>query len=118
VPVWAALAALGADGVRALVEGLVTAARELAEGIAGIPGARVLNDVDYTQVTVAFETDERTRAVFDGLMAEGLVMPSASSWSGRAVIRFSVSNWRTGPAEVADTVDAVRRAARVPAAQA
>jgi glutamate/tyrosine decarboxylase-like PLP-dependent enzyme len=118
VPVWAALAALGADGVRALVEGLVTAARELAEGIAGIPGARVLNDVDYTQVTVAFETDERTRAVFDGLMAEGLVMPSASSWSGRAVIRFSVSNWRTGPAEVADTVDAARRAARVPAAQA
>jgi glutamate/tyrosine decarboxylase-like PLP-dependent enzyme len=117
VPVWAALASLGADGVRGLVEGLVAAARGIADGIAEIPGARVLNDVDYTQVSVAFETDEQTRAVFAALLAEGRVMPSASTWAGRAVIRFSVSNWQTGPDEVADTVDAVRRAARVPAGQ-
>jgi glutamate/tyrosine decarboxylase-like PLP-dependent enzyme len=112
VPVWAALASLGAEGVSELVEGLVSAARGLAEGIGAIPGVEVLNDVVYTQVCVAFESDERTREVFGRLITEGAVMPSASVWHGRAVIRFSVSSWRTGPAEVRDTVAAVRRAAR------
>jgi glutamate/tyrosine decarboxylase-like PLP-dependent enzyme len=113
VPVWAALASLGADGVRDLVAGLVAGARGLAAGIASIPGAVVLNDVVYTQVSVAFEDDERTREVFDRLIAEGTAMPSASVWHGRTVIRFSVSSWRTGDAEVRDTVAAVARAAEV-----
>jgi hypothetical protein len=65
---------------------------------------------------VAFESDERTRAVFDALIREGAVMPSASVWRGRAVIRFSVSSFRTGPEEVAATLDAVARAAGVAAA--
>jgi glutamate/tyrosine decarboxylase-like PLP-dependent enzyme len=112
VPIWAAIASLGADGVRDLVEGLVASAAALAEGIGRIPGARVLNDVVYTQVSVAFESDERTREVFGRLLAEGAVMPSASVWQGCAVIRFSVSSWRTGPAEVRDTVEAVARASR------
>jgi glutamate/tyrosine decarboxylase-like PLP-dependent enzyme len=115
VPIWAALAALGADGVRELVEGLADAARALAEGIAAIPGARILNEVDYTQVCVAFEDDGRTRAVFDRLLAEGTAMPSASVWQGAVVIRFSVSSFRTGPTEAADTVAAVTRAAALPA---
>jgi glutamate/tyrosine decarboxylase-like PLP-dependent enzyme len=105
---------LGTDGVRALVEGLVRAVRGLAEGIGAIPGAVVLDDVVYTQVSVAFESDERTREVFDRLVAEGMVMPSAGVWHGRTVIRFSVSSWRTGEQEVRDTVAAVARAARVP----
>jgi hypothetical protein len=70
----------------------------------------VLNEVVYTQVSVAFEDDERTREVFGRLLADGVVLPSASTWQGCAVIRFSVSSWRTGPAEVRETVDAVARA--------
>ena len=115
VPVWAAIASLGADGVRQLVEGLVHAARALAAGVAAVPGAVVLNDVVYTQVSVAFESDERTREIFGRLLAEGAVMPSASVWHGRTVIRFSVSSWRTGDQEIRDTVAAVARAAQVPA---
>jgi len=111
VPVWAAIASLGADGVRDLVRGLVDAAKALADGIAKIPGARVLNDVVYTQVSVAFENDDRTREVFRRVLAEGRVMPSASVWHDTAVIRFSVSSWRTGPEEVRATIDAVARAA-------
>jgi glutamate/tyrosine decarboxylase-like PLP-dependent enzyme len=111
VPVWAALASLGSDGVRELVERLVSGARGIADGIAAVPGADVLNDVVYTQVCVTFGSDERTRAVFAALLTDGVVMPSASVWHGRAVIRFSVSNWRTGPAEVEQTVAAVARAA-------
>jgi glutamate/tyrosine decarboxylase-like PLP-dependent enzyme len=114
--VWAAIASLGAAGVRGLVEGLADAAHALAEGLVAIPGARILNTVDYTQVCLAFEDDERTRGVFERLMAEGAVMPSASVWRGQAVIRFSVSSWRTGAAEVNEAVAAVARAADVPAA--
>jgi hypothetical protein len=39
-------------------------------------------------------------------------------WHDRAVIRFSVSNWRTGPDEVEETVAAVAAAARSVAAPA
>jgi glutamate/tyrosine decarboxylase-like PLP-dependent enzyme len=111
VPIWAALASLGAHGVRDLVEGLVAAAGDLATGIAGIPGASVVNRVDYTQVCVAFESDARTRAVYQEILAQGEIMPSASVWHGRAVVRFSVSSFRTGPAEVRDTLAALARAA-------
>lgn len=111
VPVWAAIASLGAHGVRSLVDGLVASARGIAAGALTVPGARVLNDVVYSQVSVAFDTDDRTRAVYAALLAEGRIMPSASVWRGRAVIRFSVSSWRTGPAEVAETVAALARAA-------
>ena len=58
--------------------------------------------------------DERTREVFDRLLPEGAVIPSASVWHGRTAIRFSVSSWRTGDREVRDTVAAVSRAAHVP----
>ena len=47
----------------------------------------MLNDVVFTQVCVAFESDERTRAVFAELLREGAIMPSASVWRRRAVIR-------------------------------
>ena len=66
-------------------------------------------------MSVAFESDERTREIFGRLLAEGAVMPSASVWHGRTVIRFSVSSWRTGDQEVRDTVAAVARAAQVSA---
>src|SRR4051794_37876494 len=117
VPVWAALASLGAAGVRDLVDGLVAAARQLADGLSAVPGVTVLNEVVYTQVSVAFESDQRTREVFDRLVAEGAVMPSASVWRGRGVIRFSVSSGRPGAGGVRDPVRAVTRAAQVPTHQ-
>lgn len=115
VPVWAALRSLGRDGVVALVDGLVANARTLAAGIAQIDGAEVLNDVDYTQVCVAFGDDERTRAVTERLIADGLVWMSGSKWHDRDVLRISVSNWSTDDSDVQWSLDAVRRAGLVPA---
>lgn len=112
VPVWAALATLGRDGLTALVGGLVDAAQALAAGLAGLPGVEVLNDVVYTQVVIAVSDDLTTATVLDRLLAEGLVRPSGSSWRGRGVIRFSVSNHGTDAEAVAATVDAVERALR------
>ena len=115
VPVWAALRSLGRDGVVRLVDGLVARAQALAAGIAEIDGADVLNDVDYTQVCVAFGDDVTTRAVTERLIADGLVWMSGSKWHGRDVLRISVSNWSTDDEDVRWSLDAVRRAALVPA---
>ncbi|HYI33095.1 MAG TPA: pyridoxal-dependent decarboxylase [Glaciibacter sp.] len=111
VPVWAALRSLGRSGTIDLVEGLATHARALADGIARIPGAEVLNDVVFTQVSVSFGDDERTRNVIERLLAEGVTWMSGSRWRDRDVLRISVSNWSTDEADIAESLAAVERAA-------
>lgn len=110
VPIWAALRTLGREGVAGLVDGLVTAARSLADGLAALPEVNVLNDVAYTQVCIALADDDATTATFRRILDEGAIHPSASRWHGRAVIRFSVSNYQTDAVAVRETIDAVRRA--------
>ena len=110
VPVWAALRSLGRSGVAELVDGLAGNARALAEGIAEIEGATILNDVVFTQVCVAFGDDDRTRAVTARVLADGTAWMSGSRWAGRDVLRISVSNWSTDARDIDTTVDAVRRA--------
>lgn len=121
VPVWAALRTLGRDGVASLVDGLVEAASALAEGFRGIPHIDVVNDVVFTQVCIAVTPtdsagdaadDSATAALGDWLRAEGTVWASSSTWRGRTVIRFAVSNRGTDAAAVARTVDAVARGVR------
>lgn len=111
VPVWAVLRSLGRTGVTALIDRLASHAGSIAAGIAEIEGAEILNEVGYTQVSVAFESDERTRAVTERLIAEGAVWMSGSHWRGRDILRVSVSNWSTDGDDVTFAVDAVRRAA-------
>ena len=110
VPVWAALASLGRDGVRDLVDGLVTSAAAIAEGLAALPGATIVNDVVYTQVCVAFDDDETTTRVLNTLLEEGVIRPSPSRWRDRAIIRISVSNWQTHETAVTETIAAFERA--------
>lgn len=110
VPVWAVLRALGRSGVAELVDGLVAAAEGLADGVGRLPGVEVLNEVVFTQVCIALADDAATAALSERLWAEGEVLAMTSRWHDRAVVRFSVSNWRTDAAEVRRTVDAVARA--------
>ena len=110
VPVWAALRALGRDGVAALVGGLATRAREIADGMARLDGVRVLNEVDYTQVCLAFGEEGRAAAVAESLVHDGRTWMSGSRWHGQDVLRISVSNWATDAADVELAVNAVRRA--------
>ncbi|HEY2346820.1 MAG TPA: aminotransferase class V-fold PLP-dependent enzyme [Xanthomonadaceae bacterium] len=111
IPVWAVLRCLGRRGAIALVERLCERARAFAEGVAAIPGARVLNDVVYTQVCLTFEDDERTRAIGQRLMDDGTAWISGSIWRGRAILRISVSNWSTSPGDVERALAALRHAA-------
>lgn len=112
VTVWAALRSLGRDGVTALVDRLAGHARALADGIGALPGAEVLNDVVFTQVSLAFGDDARTQAVTRKLIDEGHIWMSGSHWAGRDILRISVSNWSTDDTDVADAIETVARAMR------
>lgn len=110
VPTWATLAWLGRSGVAELIERLAGDAAALADGLRTVPGVEVVNEVVYTQVCAALPDDATTQAVAARLREEGVAYAYPSHWRGRDVIRFSVSNWATGPLEVEETVEAVRRA--------
>jgi glutamate/tyrosine decarboxylase-like PLP-dependent enzyme len=107
--VWAALRSLGRQGVADMVERFCARARRFADGLTAIDGVEVLNDVVFTQVVTSFGADEVTREVARRLLAEGTAWMTPSTWHGRAVLRISVSNWRTTEADVDRSLDAVRR---------
>ncbi|MGO4258392.1 pyridoxal phosphate-dependent decarboxylase family protein [Marmoricola sp. RAF53] len=111
LPVWAVLRALGRDGVADLVERFCALAAQFRDGVAEIPGAEVLNDVEFTQVCVAFGSDELTQAVVRALLEDGTAWMSGSRWHDRAVVRIAVSNWSTTAEDVRRSLDALRRAA-------
>jgi len=111
IPVWAVLRALGRQGVADLVDGFCRHAKAFAAGIEAIDGARVENDVVFSQVSASFGSDERTAEVSRRLMADGTAWMTGSRWHGKAVLRISVSNWSTTDADVARSLDALREAA-------
>ncbi len=112
VPVWAVLRTLGRSGVTDLVDRLRSHARAFAVGAAAIDGCTVLNDVVFTQVTLALRDDETTRAAVRHILADGDCWMTGSRWRGRDVIRISVSNWSTTERDVERGLAALRRAAR------
>lgn len=107
-PVWAVLHALGRGGVADLVDGFCRHATTFADGVRAL-GGEVLNDVVFTQVCASFGSDERTRAVVDGLLADGTAWMSGSRWRDRAVLRISVSNWSTTDDDVRRSLEALDR---------
>jgi glutamate/tyrosine decarboxylase-like PLP-dependent enzyme len=110
--VYAALRSLGRSGVAELVEGCCAGARRFAAGLAGVPGAELLNEVVLNQVLFRFATDGETDAVIEHVQRDGRIWLAGTSWHGRRAIRLSVSNWQTTAAEIDLAVDAVRAAAR------
>lgn len=108
VVVWAALHSLGRQGVADLVEGYCRHASAFADGVREL-GGQVVNDVVFSQVCASFGSDERTRAVVDGMLADGTAWMTGSRWHDRAVLRISVSNWSTTDDDVRRSLDALRR---------
>jgi glutamate/tyrosine decarboxylase-like PLP-dependent enzyme len=107
--VWAALRSLGRRGVAEMVERFAAHAQRFASLLGEIDGVEVLNEVVFTQVCVSFGSDELTHEVVARLLLDGTAWMTPSVWQGRAVLRISVSNWRTDDSDVDRTVEAVRR---------
>lgn len=107
--VWSALRSLGRIGVAEMVERFCAHAQRFAVLLDEIDGVQVVNDVVFTQVCVSFDGDDETREVSRRLMLDGTAWMTPSIWQGRAILRISVSNWRTTDVDVDRTVAAVRR---------
>ena len=113
VATYAALRSLGRCGVAALVERCSRNAQIFATIVCAEPGIEVLNDVVFNQVAVRFgDSDDQTHAVISAVQAEGTCWAGGASWHGKAVMRWSVSNWSTTPGDIDRSAQAVINAHR------
>ncbi len=106
--IYAALRTLGRSGVAGLVERTCLRARQIAEGLAAVPGCEILNEVVLNQVLVRFEDDEETDRVVAAVQQTGEAWMGGTVWADRRAIRISVSNWQTSEDDVERTVAAFR----------
>jgi glutamate/tyrosine decarboxylase-like PLP-dependent enzyme len=113
VPVYAALRSLGRTGVAELVERNCAQARRMAERLAAIPGARIVNDVVLNQVLVTLPGgDEANRAAVASVQRDGTCWLGGTTWDGEYLLRVSISNWATTDADIDRSADAITRAAQ------
>lgn len=111
VEVWAALRALGRDGIADLVECCCRHAERFAVGLTEA-GYAVLNEVALNQVVVSFGSDDVTERVIAGVQADGTCWCGGTAWQGRRAMRISVSSWATTEADVEMSLAAILRVAR------
>ncbi len=123
--IYAALRALGREGLAEMIERCCALAQRMADGLRNAPGATILNDVVLNQVLVRFAPpsvagaappddaaiDAFTRAVIAAVQADGTCWLGGTTWHGMAAMRISVSNWSTTEADADLSVAAIRRCA-------
>ena len=119
IPLYAALRALGRDGVTALVDGCCEHAARIAARLAAHDDVEILNDVVLNQVLVRFaDSDAVTDEVLDRVQQDGTCWASGSRWHGGAtVMRISVSGWQTTAADADRSADAILAALRATTAR-
>src|SRR5262249_1865975 len=112
--VWAAIRALGRDGIAEMVEQCCHLARLFAAPLAAIEGVEIVNDVVLNQVLVSFGDDAHTDRVVERVQQDGTCWCGATTWRGRRLMRISVSSWRTTEGDVDASVDAMAAAHALP----
>jgi glutamate/tyrosine decarboxylase-like PLP-dependent enzyme len=120
IPTYAALRALGRDGVARLFEGYCRHTKLMVEGLRGLPGVEIISEPIINQALVRFpdpspvageaDHDRRTDEVIAAINAGGEAFFTGASWRGRRVMRISVCNWRTSERDVERACAAVSTA--------
>ncbi|MGM9491351.1 pyridoxal phosphate-dependent decarboxylase family protein [Ideonella sp. YS5] len=110
VDIWAALSALGRQGVADLVERCCRHARRFAQGLSEA-GHVIRNEVVLNQVLVSFGDAAMTRRVIAALQAEGTCWCGVTEWQGHTAMRISVSSWATTDGDVERSLAAMLRVA-------
>ena len=114
LPLYALIQALGADGIRDLIDRTCRLARRMADRLGREPGLRILNEVALNQVLVAFDrpggvmSAELTRDVIARVQADGTCWAGGATWQGHEAMRISVSNWSTTEIYTRSLVGSVR----------
>lgn len=115
--VYAALRALGRDGIAQMVERCCRLARRMADRLAAVPGIEILNDVVLNQVLARFtppsggSADEFTGKVIRRVQEDGVCWVGGTSWHGMHAMRISISNWSTTEADIDISAEAILRSA-------
>lgn len=117
VVAYAALRALGRDGIARIVDEGCRLAHRLVQGLGALPGGEVLSPARMNQGLVRFRSpdgdhDRRTDAVTEAIRNEGTAWFGATDWNGHRAMRVSVCNHRTTDADVDATLAAVDRVLR------
>ena len=110
IGVYAMLRALGRRGVRDLVSRCCALARQMADRLRREPGVGILNDVVLNQVLVRFANRAGanvTPDVIQRVQQEGTCWLGGTTWQGQPAMRISVSSWRTTPADIDRSADAI-----------
>jgi glutamate/tyrosine decarboxylase-like PLP-dependent enzyme len=111
-PIYAAIRALGREGIAAMVERCCDHAVRFADLLGAEPGIEILNEVVLNQVLVRFgDDDELTRATIAAVQEDGTCWLSGTVWQGKAAMRISVSSWRTSGDDVERSAAAILEAA-------
>jgi glutamate/tyrosine decarboxylase-like PLP-dependent enzyme len=105
VTVYAALRALGRDGLADLVERNCRQAARMADRLRAHPRMTILNDVVLNQVLVRIsgdggDADAVTRDVIARVQADGTCWLGGTTWHGMGAMRISISNWSTTDADI------------------
>jgi glutamate/tyrosine decarboxylase-like PLP-dependent enzyme len=111
VEVWAALRALGSEGLADMVRRNCQQARRFAERLTQA-GFEVLNEVVLNQVVVRFGDDVLTREVIAAIQQEGTCWCGITAWQGHPAMRISLSSWATTDEDVERSADAIIRCAQ------
>jgi glutamate/tyrosine decarboxylase-like PLP-dependent enzyme len=115
LPLYAALRALGRDGVGDIVERCCTLAERMAGRLARHPSVRILNQVVLNQVLVQFRppggddaaADAMTREVILQVQQGGVCWAGGTQWQGQPAMRISIANWTTTVPDVDRSADAI-----------
>jgi glutamate/tyrosine decarboxylase-like PLP-dependent enzyme len=114
---YAALLALGRQGVGELVSECCRHARELVEGAGRLPGVEVVSKPQINQGLLRFldarpgatgaDHDRRTQQVLAKINATGEALFTSTVWQGKRCMRVSVSSWQTTQADVRRALAAI-----------
>jgi glutamate/tyrosine decarboxylase-like PLP-dependent enzyme len=114
---WTMMRRLGRQGVAAMVDDDIRIAGLIAEGIAAIDGAEVINQPELNQFIVRFgtgddeaERDRLTQATVDRIQQDAVAFMGTALWRGRLIMRVSVCSIATTEEDARITVEAVRSA--------
>jgi glutamate/tyrosine decarboxylase-like PLP-dependent enzyme len=110
--VYAALRALGREGIGEIVERCCAHADRLARGIGRLPGAELVAAPVINQGLVRFlaengDHDRATDEMIRRIQAAGVAWFGGATWHGMRVMRISVSNWQTSDEDIDRTLASV-----------
>jgi len=113
IPVYAALRALGRNGVAEMIERCCDLTREFVLKLGELPGVEVLTTPIINQGLVRFldadgDHDKRTVEVIDRINASGEAWFGPTIWNDMRVMRISLSNFRTTPNDIERALNAIK----------